>query len=66
MIKIKGKVNWYNSDKRYGFIIGEDGKDYFMHASQFQGILKQGDEVYFDPVEGDKGMKAHNVVKEAK
>ena len=65
-MKIKGKVNWYNSDKRFGFIIGEDGKDYFMHASQFQGILKQGDEVLFDPVEGDRGMKAHNVTMEEK
>ncbi len=63
---MKGRVNWYSPDKKYGFIMGEDGKDYFVHASQFQGILNKDDEVFFNPVNGEKGMQAHNIVKEAK
>ena len=65
-MKMKGKVKCYSPDKKYGFIIGEDGKDYFVHASKFQGTLNKDDEVFFNPIQvGDK-MQAHNVVKEAK
>ena len=28
-----GKVKFYNKEKKYGFITGDDGKDYFFHAS---------------------------------
>ena len=28
-----GKVKFYNKEKKYGFITGDDGKDYFFHSS---------------------------------
>lgn len=28
-----GKVKWYNRKKGYGFIVGEDGVDYYFHVS---------------------------------
>ena len=28
-----GTVKWFNSEKGYGFITGEDGKDVFVHFS---------------------------------
>ncbi len=65
-MKIKGKVKWFDPDKKYGFISGEDRKDYFVHASQFQGVLNKDDEVFFNPVEVEKKLQAQNVVKEAK
>ena len=30
---MKGKVKWFNSRKGFGFIIGEDGNDIFVHQN---------------------------------
>ena len=27
----KGTVKWFNAEKGYGFITGEDGQDVFVH-----------------------------------
>ena len=62
-----GKVKWFNAEKGYGFITGEDGKDVFVHFSAIQGegfkSLDEGQAVSYDLVEGAKGMQAANVVK---
>jgi len=36
---MKGKVKWYNIQKGYGFIKGEDGKDVFVHNKTFALFL---------------------------
>ncbi|MCG2731071.1 MAG: cold-shock protein, partial [Acetobacterium sp.] len=33
---MNGTVKWFNSEKGFGFITGEDGKDVFAHFSQIQ------------------------------
>ena len=60
---MKGKVKWYNRVKEYGFITGEDNKDYFVHASDIEGDigLDEGIDVEFELAEGDRGMKAVKV-----
>jgi cold shock protein len=63
----KGKVKWFNNAKGYGFIGREDGPDVFVHYSSIQldgyKTLKEGDEVEFNIVEGQKGPQADAVVR---
>jgi len=62
----KGKVKWFNNAKGYGFIGRDNGPDVFVHYSAIQRdgykTLKEGDEVEFDIVKGQKGPQANAVV----
>ncbi len=60
---MNGTVKWYNFKKGYGFISGEDGKDYFVHYTMISKdlMLKDDDSVTFDAVETDKGIQAQNI-----
>ncbi|MAH51374.1 cold-shock protein [Candidatus Pacearchaeota archaeon] len=61
---MKGKVKFFNTSKGFGFIAGEDNKEYFVHESGIkEGSIGENDEVSFDVEEGDKGPKAVNVKK---
>lgn len=60
-----GTVKWFNSEKGFGFITGEDGSDVFVH---FSGIscdgyksLEDGQSVTYDLTRGNRGMQAVNV-----
>ncbi len=64
----RGRVKRFDEKKGYGFIEQEGGgPDVFVHYSDIIGegfrTLSPGDEVEFDIVEGEKGMKALNVRK---
>ncbi|MGL6114860.1 cold-shock protein [Cetobacterium sp. SF1] len=63
---MKGTVKWFNEEKGFGFITGEDGKDVFAHFSQIKKAgfktLKENEEVEFDVVKGDRGLQAENIV----
>lgn len=60
-----GKVKFFDGTKGFGFIVGDDGKEFFVHQSGLQdGVhLRDEDEVSFDVEEGDRGLKAVNVSK---
>jgi CspA family cold shock protein len=61
-----GVVKWFDSEKGYGFITTQDGKDVFVHYSAIPGEgfrkLEQGDKVIFDLVISRKGPQAKNVL----
>ena len=63
---MNGTVKWFNGDKGYGFITGEDGKDVFAHFSQIQGTgfksLDENQKVTYDVVNGQRGLQAENIV----
>ena len=65
---MKGTVKFFNSEKEFGFITGEDGKDYFVHKTGLEEgvIVDKDDSVTFETEEGDRGMKAVKVAKAQK
>ena len=63
---MKGQVKWFNQGKGYGFIEQEDGGDLFVHISQVDGRIEDGDNVEFEIGEGPKGPMAINVKRQNK
>jgi CspA family cold shock protein len=64
---MNGTVKWFNGEKGYGFITGEDGVDVFAHYSQINKdgykTLEEGQEVTFDVADGPKGPQAENITE---
>ncbi|SHE88125.1 cold-shock protein [Alkalibacter saccharofermentans] len=63
---MSGTVKWFNADKGFGFITGDNGNDVFAHYSQIQSdgfkTLEEGQAVTFDVVQGPKGPQAENIM----
>lgn len=65
-MSITGVVKWYDNERGFGFISGNDGEDVFVHKSQikeksFEKELHEGQSVTFDVIEKEKGPSAINV-----
>ncbi len=64
----KGTVKWFNDNKGYGFITPSEGDDVYVHFSDIVGegfrTLAEGQEVEFEVLETDRGLKAANVVRD--
>ncbi len=67
---MKGTVKWFDETKGYGFVLGEDGVEYFVHwksivtiSDRNRKFLVNNEEVEFDLIETDKGIQAINVVR---
>ena len=62
---VKGHVKFYNMFRGWGFIIGDDGNDYFVHWSFIEGtgdkFLWMGERVEFKPLKTYQGLQATNV-----
>ena len=65
----RGKVKWFDPKKGYGFILGPEGQDVFVHYSQIHGdgfrSLKDGEDVDYELIQGDKGWQAKDVLRPA-
>ena len=61
----KGTVKWFNNQKGFGFITGEDGKDVFVHFTglNMEGFktLEENQQVEYEVVNGEKGPQAVDV-----
>ena len=56
---LKGRVEYFNSDKGYGFIKHAGSTDkYFFHISSAPASITEGNKVSFELERGQKGMNA--------
>lgn len=61
----RGRVDYYNDEKGYGFILGLGGSDkYFFHVDNTEGPVGVRDIVTFTFERGPKGLVALNVKKQ--
>ena len=61
-----GTVKKVVSDRGFGFITADDGKEYFFHRNSLQASLdfdrmSEGEKVTFDIEQSPKGPRASNV-----
>jgi cold shock CspA family protein len=58
----KGKVNFFDSSKGFGFIIDEENNEkYFCHVSGLIDEIAENDKVQFELEKGQRGMNAVKV-----
>lgn len=66
LVGIEGEVKWFDSRKGFGFLVGPEGQDIFVHYSVIDGSgyrsLRDGTIVEYDAEKTDKGWKATRVV----
>lgn len=64
---VEGTIKWFNEKKGYGFIQQDNGDDVFVHYSSIVAdgfkTLAEGQKVQFEIEQGERGLKAVNVLK---
>ena len=66
---LSGQVKWFDSKKGFGFIVGPERQDVFVHFSVIEGdgfrSLKDGEMVEYELAKGTKGLSAQHVKRAA-
>ena len=64
-MSVRGKVKWFDPKKGYGFIIGPNEQDVFVHYTAVEGegfrSLREGQRVEFAVEQTPKGLQAVQV-----
>ena len=67
IVGAEGTVKWFDPKKGFGFIVGPEGQDVFIHYTRIEGegfrVLKDGSKVRYDAEIIDKGWHASRVVR---
>lgn len=67
IVNATGIVKWFDPKKGFGFVIGPEGQDIFVHYSRIEGegfrVLRDGTSVVYDAAKTDKGWHASRVVR---
>lgn len=60
---MEGTVKFFNNEKAYGFIKGDDGQEVFVHKTGLSGNTKisENDRVSYEVEKGKKGLNATGV-----
>lgn len=66
LLDIEGTVKWFDPRKGFGFVVGPQGQDIFIHFSTIEQIegfrtLKDGERVVYSASSGSKGWAATKV-----
>lgn len=64
-VLMQGTIKFYKMDKGYGFIAGDDGKDYYFHISdvvdRIPEVTMKGTPVRFTPLETRRGIMGKEI-----
>ena len=62
---MNGKVKMFDTERGFGFITGDDGKDVYVHSSTLEeGVtLVAGDMVTYEVESNERGPRAKDVKK---
>ena len=63
----QGEVKWFDPRKGFGFIVGPQGQDIFVHFTVIEGdgfrVLRDGATVEYDSEHSEKGWRATRVIR---
>ncbi|GAB3850205.1 cold-shock protein [Nesterenkonia populi] len=58
-----GKVKWFDAEKGFGFVTGDDGEEVYLHSSALPGgaVVKSGTRLDYGVADGRRGKQALSV-----
>jgi CspA family cold shock protein len=64
---VEGLVKWFDPRKGFGFIVGPEGQDIFVHFTVIDGdgfrVLRDNSKIVYDAERSDMGWRATRVAR---